>query len=92
MSRYQKTADRFQATIDEADDVLRRLQHIAERVEAMTCEDAENGDKIAERANPHVTAAKAHAMNARAGLAMCKAEATKAGNLIPDLTVQFGGK
>lgn len=93
MSRkYQAMATNMEKLIAEADRALERVQDCAERVEAMTCGDAADGNKIAEGANSKVTAAKAHAMNARAALVMCKASATEAANMIPEVAVFLGGK
>lgn len=78
VSKYQEMAD-------DVEKHLRKARTLLERLEAMTCEDADKGDKIAEQANPLISDALSHVIAA-------KADATKAGNLIPDVTVAFGGK
>lgn len=78
VSKYTEMAD-------DLEKLLRKTRKLLERLEDMTCEDAAKGDSIAEAANPFISDALSKVIAA-------KADATKAGNLIPDLTVAFGGK
>lgn len=80
MSKYQEPADRLFK-------LLEKTRRQLEALEVMTCEDAEPGKpgaEIAEAANAHVTLALSAVM-------LAKGEATKAGNLMPDVSVRFGG-
>lgn len=64
---------------------LRKARHMLREVERRTCNDAAEGDDIAAAANVDISLALGAVNNA-------KAYATRAGNRLPDVTVNFGGK
>lgn len=64
---------------------LNKARRDLREAERRTCIAAEAGDKTAAAANPHISLALA-------GVSQAKGHATMAGNMIPDVTVNFGGK